>query len=248
MRPQSSRDLLLAIATKLRPILSEIAFVGGCATTLLVTDPGAPEPRITYDVDVIVEVASYAGYARLSKRLRALGFSEDASEGAPLCRWVANGMKLDVMPTNETVLGFSNRWYAAALTHSEEISIEDLLLRVVTAPYFIGTKLEAFRGRGRGDFYASRDLEDIIAVIDGRSSLAAEVARAPSDLRRYISGQIRGLLKSDEFISALPGHLPGDEASQARLPQVLRTLNSLGALGSGSSRRPRPLRPRKRTR
>ena len=98
--------------------MSECAFVGGCATALLVTDPAAAEPRITYDVDVIVEVASYAEYARLSKRLRALGFSEDSSEGAPLCRWVCDGMKLDVMPTDEKVLGFANRWYTAALRYA----------------------------------------------------------------------------------------------------------------------------------
>jgi hypothetical protein len=72
------------MAEKLRPFLSEVAFVGGCATALLITDPAAGEPRITYDVDIIVEVASYAEYARLSKRLRSLGFSEDSSEGTPL--------------------------------------------------------------------------------------------------------------------------------------------------------------------
>lgn len=71
------------MARKLGPLLSECAFVGGCTTALLVTDPAAAEPRITYDVDVFVEVASYPEYARLSKRLRALGFSEDSSEGAP---------------------------------------------------------------------------------------------------------------------------------------------------------------------
>jgi hypothetical protein len=169
VNPKSSRDLVLAMARKLAPLLPEIGFVGGCATALLITDPAAAEPRITYDVDVIVEVASYSEYAKLSKRLRKLGFSEDASEGAPLCRWTSDGMVLDVMPTNDKVLGFSNRWYAAALRDAAEVRVNDLRLRVVTAPYFIGTKLEAFHGRGNGDFYVSRDLEDLVAVIDGRS-------------------------------------------------------------------------------
>jgi|SRR5215469_11436498 len=227
------------MARKLGPVLSEVAFVGGCATGLLVTDPAAAEPRVTYDVDVIVEVASYAEYARLSKRLRALAFSEDSSEGAPLCRWVSEGMKLDVMPTNEKILGFSNRWYAAALQHARELRIDDLQLRVVTAPYFMGTKLEAFRGRGGGDFYASRDLEDIVAVIDGRESLFDEVKRAPLTLRAYIAGEIQKLLVTPEFIEALPGHLPGDDASQARLPALLRTLESLSALRSQVRKRSR---------
>jgi hypothetical protein len=40
--------------------------------------PAASPVRATDDVDVIVEVASYAEYARFSKRLRNLGFSEDS--------------------------------------------------------------------------------------------------------------------------------------------------------------------------
>jgi predicted nucleotidyltransferase len=118
--------------------------------------------RATDDVDVIVEVASYAEYARFSKRLRNLGFSEDSSEGAPICRWLIDRMKLDVMPTDETILGFSNRWYKPAIETAAIVALDGFELRVVTTPYFIGTKLEAFRGRGKGDFYASSDLEDII--------------------------------------------------------------------------------------
>jgi hypothetical protein len=72
-------------------------------------------------VDVIVEVASYSQYAKLSKRLRKLGFSEDSSEGAPICRWASEGMLLDVMPTDEKILGFSNRWYGPALRQAAEI-------------------------------------------------------------------------------------------------------------------------------
>ena len=34
-----------------------------------------------------------------------------------------------------------------------------LRIRVVTAPYFLATKLEAFRGRKRGDYANSHDLE-----------------------------------------------------------------------------------------
>jgi hypothetical protein len=33
---------------------------------------------------------------------------------------------------------------------------------MVTAPYFLATKIEAFYGRGKKDFLASHDMEDII--------------------------------------------------------------------------------------
>lgn len=139
-------------------------------------------------------------------------------------------MKLDLMPTDETILGFSNRWYKPAIEAAAIVAVDGFELRVVTTPYFIGTKL-AFRGRGKGDFYASSDLEDIIAVLDGRPTVVEEVADSPSELRRYIGKEVGKLLNNPEFVNAVPGHLAGDEISQARVPMVLRTLNSLRGLG-----------------
>jgi len=95
------------------------------------------------------------------------------------------------------------------------IVLDRLDLRVVTTPYFIGTKLEAFRGRGKGDFYASSDLEDIITLLDGRPTVVEEVSDSPGALRRYVAREIGRLLDHQEFVNALPGHLVGDEISQA---------------------------------
>jgi hypothetical protein len=228
----SNRELLITVAGRLKEVLSELVFLGGCTTGLLITDPAAAPIRVTNDVDVVVQVAGYGDYARFSKRLRALGFHEDSTEGAPICRWILEGMKLDVMPTDEKILGFSNRWYKSAVRNARTVVIEDLKLRVVTAPYFFGTKLEAFRGRGNGDFYSSSDLEDIVTVIDGHSSIVEEVAAPPADLRNYIGGQVATLLNDADFLNALPGQLQRDEMSQARLPTILRKLKALSSLES----------------
>jgi hypothetical protein len=79
--------------------------------------------RPTKDVDAIVDVTSYAKYAALSKRLRELGLAEDTREGAPLCRWRYNDLIVDVMPIDQGVLGFSNRWYPAAIETAQTLSI-----------------------------------------------------------------------------------------------------------------------------
>jgi hypothetical protein len=92
----------------LEPILGELVFVGGCATALLITDTAAADVRPTFDVDAIAEITSYAGYTKFSERLRKLGFQEDTSEGAPLCRWRQKATTLDVMPLDGKILGFSN--------------------------------------------------------------------------------------------------------------------------------------------
>jgi len=209
-------------------MLGDLVFVGGAVTSLLVTDEGAGAPRTTLDVDAIAEITSYAEYAVFGERLRALGLSEDTSEGAPVCRWVHSGTILDVMPLDEKILGFSNRWYRdameAATTH--QLS-RDLEIRVVTAPYFLATKIEAFRGRGRGDFFASHDLEDMIYVIDGRSTIVDEVQTETPLLREYLRAEITGLLATPGFIDALPGYLLPDAASQARIGTVLRRFGAV---------------------
>lgn len=162
-------DLLEDAEANLEPLLPEIVFVGGCATELLITDPGAAAVRRTYDVDVIAEIASYAEYAVFSDHLRALGFQEDSREGAPLCRWQHSGLVLDVMPLDARILGFSNRWYGDALRTSAELVLHNgLTIWAITAPYFLGTRIEAFRGRRREDYFASHNLEDFVAVIDGK--------------------------------------------------------------------------------
>jgi hypothetical protein len=151
-----NRQHLIETAKRLGPLLDELVFVGGAVTGLLVTDSPAGEPRVTVAVDAIAEILSYADYAAFGDRLRSLGFSEDASEGAPVCRWVQQSVILDVMPLDEHLLGFSNRWYRAAMEAAVIHRISaDLDIRVVTAPYFLATKFEAFRRRGQVDLFAS---------------------------------------------------------------------------------------------
>jgi len=130
-------ELLKVAAMLLRPVLDELVFVGGCATGLLVSDEAAAEVRPTFDVDAIAKITSYVEYTTFGERLHKLGFTKDASEGAPICRWQHGQIKLDLMPLDEKILGFSNRWYKAAMDTANEFEIErDIRIRVVTAPYF----------------------------------------------------------------------------------------------------------------
>jgi len=225
-------ELLEMAARILEPLLPEIVFVGGCATALLITDPTAAPARITYDVDVIAEIVSYADYVAFSERLRRLGLDEDTREGAPLCRWRRGEFTLDVMPLDAAVLGFSNRWYASALRGAEtSVLPSGMNLRVITAPLFLATKIEAFRSRGGEDYFLSRDLEDVVAVVDGRPSLAGEVKRSTGDVRAYVAQAIEQLLREQRFLDALPGYLLPDAANQARFDQLIAKLRELSEAG-----------------
>jgi predicted nucleotidyltransferase len=132
------------------------------------------------------------------------------------------------MPLDEKILGFSNRWYKSAMDSAQEFEIaRGIRIRVVTAPYFCATKLEAFRGRGKGDYLASHDLEDLITVVDGRPELLDELRLASQDVRSYIAGAIGQMLKARQFIDALSGYLLPDSANQSRVSQLLAKLNQI---------------------
>lgn len=219
--------LLEGAVRLLQPLLDELVFAGGCATGLLITDPAAGGIRPTKDVDTITEVASYAEYATLSERLRALGLNEDHIEDAPTCRWRYQDLIIDVMPTDERVLGFSNRWYAPAISSARHMDIAGLRIRLITPTYFLATKLEAFRGRGNNDYSGSHDLEDVITVIDGRPEIIDEVRTAPADVRTYIASEVRQLLSTRTFVDALPGFLLPDSASQGRYALLRERLDAL---------------------
>ncbi len=224
------RVLVETVARRLGPLRAEVAFLGGAAVSLLLSDEGAPEARSTVDVDVIVEVASRLAYYRLADRLRELGFREVSEEGAPVCRWEVGGVLVDVMPTLPEILGFSNRWYAEAFATATETQIaEDLVIRLVTPPYFLATKVEAFESRGGGNFLASHDMEDIVAVLDGRPEIVVEVARSGSPLRHFLRDAFASFLSQRSFVEAVSGHLPPDAASQARAPIVLKRAREITA-------------------
>jgi hypothetical protein len=227
-------QLLIDAAKLLKPMLGELVFVGGCTTGLLITDKAAADVRPTFDVDAIAGVTSYVGYTELSEKLKKLGFREDAREGAPRCRWRQNTTTLDVMPVDGTLFGFRNVWYGPAVKTAEIRELEPgLKILLVNSVYFCASKLEAFHDRGRGDYLGSRDLEDVIAVVDGRQELLGELRAAERDVRSYIAHELRKLYDTREFQDALPGHLPPDAASQERIGTVLARLEEIVALAEG---------------
>lgn len=214
-------DLLLSAVQKLVPLLDRIVFVGGCAAGLLITDPGAAPVRPTVDVDAIVEIASYAELVALEVILRQLGFDQPHVECAPLCRWIQGDLILDLMPTDSSILGFTNQWYSQALENAETVEVGEHRIRLISAPYFLATKLEAFHGRGQFDYRMSRDIEDIVTVLDGRQEIVAEVQRSTASLRQYLEDEFSGLLSERDFLEALSGHLLPDAISQQRIRIVL---------------------------
>ena len=226
-----NRIILSRVARALGDLRESLVFVGGCAAGLLVTAVRAQAIRPTDDVDMVVQAATVREYHKAEALLEARGFVHDMSADAPICRWRYHGIAVDLMPSEEGVLSFHNRWYPLAVESAKRVMLDDeLAIRLIAAPVFIATKLEAFQGRGNGDFLMSHDLEDIITVVDGRASLLEEVRQTQAELREYLASNFRDLWASSGFLDALAGHLPGDSASQARLPELAAKLCSFAEL------------------
>lgn len=224
-------EILVLIAHALGDLCESLVFVGGCATGLLVTAQRAQIIRATQDVDVVVRALSIADYHAMEREIASRGFKHDLSPEAPICRWVFNDVMLDLMPSAPGILSFHNRWYPLVVQSATPVRLPDgRKIPVISAPLFVATKFEAFHNRGKGDYLASHDLEDLITVIDGREELFEEIQISEQELRRYITIELSKLLDKRDFQLALPGQLPGDAASQARLPQLLRRMRMIAEL------------------
>lgn len=199
--------MLQFIAEKLGNLRDELVFLGGCTTAIFIDEPGAPDVRYTLDVDCIVDVISLNQYHQIEKKLGKLGFTQSVMEEV-ICRWRYDNVILDVMPTDEKILGFGNRWYKEAIKYAINYFLTDKIsIKVISAPYFLATKIEAFKTRGNTDFYASHDFEDIVTVLDGRSNIVNEIEKTNPALRHYLVNEFGGFMSHPSFSGALPGHL-----------------------------------------
>lgn len=216
-------DMLAMVAAALGDDLRErLVFVGGCTTALFITDPVTIEDvRTTDDVDLIVDLVGYSEWAQLQETLRGRGFME-SQEDDVICRMRLHGMKVDFMPDDAGILGFSNRWYRQGIESAETCELPNgVEIKLLTPPLFLATKFEAYLGRGHGDLIMSKDMEDILLVVDGRPSLVEEVRAADPDVRAFIAEQFANLLQAPDFDHYLHGNLRGphgrDEIVLARM-------------------------------
>ena len=218
--------MLIAMAQAMGPLCEQVVFVGGCATGLLVDDAELMDVRPTEDVDAIVEVASLVAYHRVADKLMDRGFKQTMADNTPPFRWYWNRMQLDLVPLDEKVLGFANRWYRVGFDAALAVELAGgLKLRHLSAPHFLATKFEAFKDRGNNDVYLSHDLEDIMTVMEGRSTVAREMAAAQEAVRKHVGLSVEALLHMPTFINALPGLLSDPEKEQvvkARLTQIAK--------------------------
>jgi hypothetical protein len=220
---------LTAIATvgsALGELADQIVFVGGTVVALYPLEGGA-DVRPTVDVDCVVNITTTSDYYAFVQVLRTRGFKECTDDGAPLCRHVCMGVRVDVMPTADTAIGPSNRYYADAMREAATHEVNGVQIRAITPAYFVATKLEAFRNRGSGDFVASHDIEDLLAVLGGIPSLRQVIADGTAGVETALRNELAMLAANESFVDALPGHFEGDAKGQRLASEINRWLRTL---------------------
>ena len=182
-----------------------MVFVGGATVSLYADIDFREEVRPTDDVDIVVEIAAYKNFAAIENKLRELGFENDI-ESKVICRYKINGIIVDIMPTDEKVLGFSNKWYADGFKNAIDFKIDKQhIVKIFPVEYFIASKLEAFKSRGKNDGRFSTDFEDIVFVLNTRSTIWQNLQDAPKAINEYLKNEFTQLLAHpyiDEWISA----------------------------------------------
>ncbi len=229
-RMTSNLAMLEVAARKLGRLNDEVVYLGGCTTALFISDPLSLDVRPTSDVDCIIDVISLSQYHKFEEELRKIGFT-NSMEDEVICRWHYDDIILDVMPTNGKILGFGNYWYKEALEHSitHQIS-DDLFIKSITTPYFIATKIEAFRTRGNNDLLGSHDFEDIITIIAGRVEISDEIVLVSENLKKHLKEFFEGMLKNSQFELVLPWHVSDGPVTNQRVQTVMSRIKKIVAI------------------
>jgi predicted nucleotidyltransferase len=195
---------ICAVHNALGPLKDKVVFVGG-ATVSLYADRAAAETRPTDDVDIVVEIATRWEFVALEEQLRTMGFQNDITANY-LGRYLLPGIILDVMPTDESILGFSNIWYEEGFKSAIDYTLNSQhTIKIFAPPYFIASKLEAFKKRGNNDGRMSSDFEDIVFVLENRRSIWEEMKASNEPVCSYLLKEFKGLYKHryiEEWIEA----------------------------------------------
>lgn len=215
------------VATILASVPERFVFTGGGTIVLYVDEIIRDELRPTKDVDCVVEIFSRTEYYQLATALREVGLSECTEPDAPMCRWEYEELLIDIMPCGDEVLGFSNRWYVEGLKNIITYALPSgREIYIFSSLYLLASKIEAFLGRGQS-FYFSKDIEDIIVLIDGCETLLREFEQAEGEVKLFLQQWFGNNLENleDAVTNFLPSSSTGREERAIELIVNFATIN-----------------------
>ncbi len=214
--PSTNIEMLQTVANGLGNLKDDMVFVGGAVAELYASNPELSDIRPTLDIDCVVELRTKSAHNKLEEDLRAKGFANDTSKGAPIYRWVYQDILVDVMPSDSDVLGFSNIWYDEGIENKISKTLPDGTEIFVFSPeYYLAAKFEAHKRRGGNDLRQSRDFEDIIYILDNCSELLESITNANESVKAYLKEESSNLLKNEGLTEGIESALPYGSEEEA---------------------------------
>jgi hypothetical protein len=197
------------VAEGLGNLLADVVFVGGAVAEFYATGPASEEVRISDDIDCVIEISTRKEYYRLERLLEAKGFQHDTTPGVPICRWIFKHILIDIMPTKDEILGFSNRWYITGIENKIAHHLPDgNTIYIFPLEIFLASKLEAFNHRGGNDLRQSHDFEDIIYILDNNPDILIILSNSSEQIRAYMKSQFQSLYSRDDISEGIECALP----------------------------------------
>jgi len=219
-------EMLQSVCESLEELVEEVVFVGGSVASTYVDLAIAEEIRPTIDVDCVIEVTNLFDYNEIEKRLRKKGFKNDTREDAPVCRYISPlGVTVDVMPNDESLLGFSNSWYYSGIKNKVEYTLPNGKdIYTFDLGHFLASKVEAFHGRGSDDPRFSHDLEDVVLVLDGTEDVLDKLNSADSEVLKFLKQTAKDFLKNFDIQEAIIGHLSHSAGKVDAINKIFESL------------------------
>lgn len=184
-----------------------MVFIGGAVISLYTDDPAADEIRPTTDIDMTINLANYSEWAQMQERLSELEFYPDP-QGQSICSYKYKSIAVDIMLADDSSLGATNRWYKPGFDFLEQTTLPDGIdITILSAPYFLATKIEAFNNRGNIDFYGSSDFEDIIYLLDNRTNIVEEIIKSDELVQTFIKVELTKIKNHPQANEILAMHI-----------------------------------------
>ena len=194
------------VALALNELNEKVVYVGGAVVSLYINDVAADDVRPTKDVDISMEIASIGELEKLREDLISKRFVQKSDDDV-ICRFHYEDVTIDVMSTKQVGWAPSDKWFKPGFEQSEEINIENTLIRILPLAYFLATKFNAFHDRGGNDARASHDFEDITYILDNRVDLPEVISKASADVKEYLQSEFSAIIEKPALQEALQGNL-----------------------------------------
>ncbi len=102
-------------------------------------------------------------------------------------------------------------------------------MKVISPPFFVALKLEAFEERGKGNFLYSTDFEDVICLFNGRETIADEIAHDET-LAKPLGKKFKAYLDAPELEDAIDGFVQTEVNPSDRKASILSRFRMVAEL------------------